>query len=236
MKTFTISPSDMTFQWDACKFCFYMKVRHKIAYHAPFPGIFSTMGDLTSRFYLYKPAAILTPMLPAGVVKYREMWIKSAPVNFADLDARCVIRGRLDAVIAFEDGSFGVIDYKTSNASQEKATFYSRQLSAYAYALENPAPGALHLSPVTRLGLFILTPQRFEEIASGEVAFVTTATWMDVRRDDPVFLTFLAGVMAVLAADEPPASADTCPLCSYRKAMKDVVPIADLFSNSDIDL
>jgi len=220
MDTFTLSPSDLTFLWDGCKFCFYMKVRHKITYHAPFPGMFGTMGDLTSRFYLDKPAVLLSPGLPAGIVRYKEMWVKSAPISFADIDSHCVIRGRFDAVIEFEDGSFGVVDYKTSNASQEKAAFYSRQLSAYAYALENPAPGTLHLSPVTRLGLFILTPQRYEEIASGEAAFVTAATWMDVPRDDPAFFSFLGGVMAVLEADDPPPSAETCPLCAYRRAMQ----------------
>ena len=130
-----------------------------------------------------------------------------------------MIRGRFDAVAAFEDGSYGVIDYKTSNATYEKAAFYSRQLSAYAWALEHPAPGALALSPVTHLGLFIISPRRFEAVNEGEMAFISKTTWLEVPRDDDGFLAFLGGVMAVLDADQPPQSSKTCPLCTYRKAM-----------------
>ena len=86
--------------------------------------------------------------------------VKSLPISFPDTLSQCIIKGRFDAIIAFDDGSYGIIDYKTSDASEEKAAFYSSQLSAYAYALENPAPGALSVSPITRLGLFIITPNR----------------------------------------------------------------------------
>ena len=219
MNQYTLSPSDLTFLWDGCKFCFYKKVKHNIVYRGPFPGMFGTMGDLTSRFYLDKSVSFISPSLPAGTVKYKEKWVKSTPITFPGIDAVCVIRGRFDAVIEFEDGSYGIIDYKTSNASEEKAAFYSRQLSAYAYALENPAPGALHFSPITRLGLFIITPQRYEPLHDQEVAFITQTTWMDIPRDDPGFITFLGGVLSVLDAPKPPLSAGSCPLCNYRKAM-----------------
>jgi hypothetical protein len=54
-----------------------MKVRHNIIYRGPFPVMFGTMGDLTSRFYLDKPASVLSPNLPVGIVKYKEKWVKS---------------------------------------------------------------------------------------------------------------------------------------------------------------
>jgi len=220
METFILSPSELTFLWDECKFCFYMKVKHKIAYKGPFPAIFGSMGDLTSGFYHYKSTTLLSETLPVGVLKFREGWVKSAPIAFDGIDSKCVIRGRFDAVAAFEDGSFGLIDYKTSNATYEKAAFYSRQLSAYAWSLEHPARGALALSPVTRMGLFVISPRRFETVSDGDMAFISKTTWLDVPRDDAGFMDFLGGVMAVLDADEPPPSSETCPLCSYRKAMK----------------
>ena len=161
MTNYTLSPSDLTFSWDGCKRCFYLKVKHNIVYRGPFPGMFGKMGDLTSNYYLDKPSSEISPELPGGVVKYREKWVKSVPISLRDTASQCVIKGRFDAVMAFEDGSYGIIDYKTSDASEEKAAFYSRQLSAYAYALENPAPGALSLSPITHLGLFIITPERY---------------------------------------------------------------------------
>lgn len=229
MTQYTLSPSDLTFLWDGCKFCFYMKVRHSISYSGPFPGMFGSMGNLTSQYYQDKPASILSPGLPAGIVKYKEKWVKSTPIHFPGTGSQCIIRGRFDAVIEFEDGSYGIVDYKTSNASEEKAAFYSRQLSAYAYALENPAQGATHFAPITRLGLFIITPQRYETTSNEEIAFITQTTWMDVPRDEAGFMEFLSGVMSVLDGAEPPASAEKCPLCNYRTAMKEFTIQPGLF-------
>jgi len=217
MTIFTLSPSDLTFLWDGCKRCFYLKVKHNIVYRGPFPGMFGKMGDLTSNYYLDKPSSELSPELPAGIVKYREKWVKSVPISFPGTSTQCIIKGRFDAIMAFEDGSYGIIDYKTSEASEEKAAFYSRQLSAYAYALENPTPGALSISPITRLGLFIITPDRFERLPSGEIAFITKTTWMDVPRNDASFLVFLNEIVTLLDKPIPPDPAEDCGLCNYRK-------------------
>jgi RecB family exonuclease len=179
--------------------------------------MFGKMGDLTSNYYLDKPSSEISPDLPAGVVKYREKWVKSVPISFPGTASQCVIKGRFDAIIAFDDGSYGIIDYKTSDASEEKAAFYSRQLSAYAYALENPAPGALSISPITRLGLFIITPHRYERLPDGESAFVTKTTWMNVPRDDSTFLALLREIVVLLDMPAPPDAAEACGLCNYRK-------------------
>lgn len=221
MTPYQISPSDLTFAWDGCKRCFYLKVKYNIVYRGPFPGMFGKMGDLTSNFYLDKPSGVISPNLPAGVVKLREKWVKSVPITFPGTSSQCIIRGRLDAVVAFEDGTYGVIDYKTSDASEEKAAFYSRQLSAYAYALENPAPKALALAPITRLGLFIITPDRYETLPGGEAAFITKTSWLDIPRDDATFLALLNEVVNLLDQPFPPEAAEDCGLCNYRRDYHD---------------
>jgi hypothetical protein len=217
MTIYNISPSDLTYLWDGCKRCFYLKVKHNIVYRGPFPGMFGKMGDLTSNYYLGKSSSEISPELPTGSVKFREKWVKSAPISFPDTSTQCVIKGRFDAVLAFEDGSYGIIDYKTSDASEEKAAFYSRQLSAYAYALENPAPKALSISPITHLGLFVITPERFEPMQNGELAFVNKTTWMEVVRDDATFLGLLREIITLLDMPIPPDPAEDCGLCNYRK-------------------
>ncbi len=217
MTIYQLSPSDLTFSWDGCKRCFYLKVKHNIVYRGPFPGMFGKMGDLTSNYYLDKPSSEISPDLPPGMVKFREKWVKSVPISFHDTKSQCVIRGRFDAIAAFEDGTYGIIDYKTSDASEEKATFYSRQLSAYAFALENPAPNALSLTPITRLGLFIITPDRYERLPNGEAAFITKTTWMNIPRDDATFLALLNEVVNLLDLPTPPEAAEDCGLCNYRK-------------------
>jgi hypothetical protein len=221
MTIYKLSPSDLTFSWDECKYCFYLKVKHNIILRTPFPGIFGKMANLTSGFYQDRPASEISPTLPAGMVKYREKFVKSAPITIPGARSQCYINGRFDAVIEFEDGTYGIVDYKTSDAREEHAAFYSRQLTAYAYALENPAPHALHLSPVTRMGLFIITPSGYERDMRDAMIFTNRTTWVDVPRDDGVFLSFLGDVLAVLDSPVPPASSEDCGLCAYRKAMKD---------------
>jgi hypothetical protein len=221
MTIYKLSPSDLTFSWDGCKRCFYLKVRYNLGYKGTFPGMFSKMGALTSNYYMEKSSSEISPDLPAGTVTLREKWVKSIPIRFPDLESQCVIKGRFDAVMAFEDGTYGIIDYKTSDAGAEKAAFYSRQLSAYAYALENPAPGALSLSPITRLGLFIITPHRFEPTSKGEMAFVTRTTWLDIPRDNATFLALLREVVSLLDLPVPPEPAEDCGLCNYRKDYKE---------------
>ena len=221
MTIYKLSPSDLTFSWDECKYCFYMKVRHNLVVRSPFPGIFGKMANLTSEFYQDRPSQEISPSLPAGVVKYKEKFVKSAPITVPGIASQCYINGRFDAVIEFDDGTYGIVDYKTSDPREEHAAFYSRQLTAYAYALENPAPNALRLSPVSRMGLFIITPSSFERTPADEVIFVNRTTWVDVPRDDRVFLSFLGEVLAVLDLPAPPPPSETCGLCAYRQDMQD---------------
>ena len=217
MALYKLSPSDMTFSWDECKYCFYLKVKHGIVLRTAFPGMFGKMANLTSEFYLGRPAREISPDLPPGVVKYREKFVKSVPISIPGAASQCYLNGRFDAVIEFEDGSYGIVDYKTSEAKDEHVAFYSRQLSAYAYALENPAPNALGLSPISRLGLFVITPHRFERTPADEMIFVNQTTWMDVPRDEQAFLALLGEVLAVLDAPNPPEPSEECGVCTYRK-------------------
>ena len=221
MTIYKLSPSDLTFAWDGCKYCFYMKVKHNVVLRSIFPGMFGKMANLTSNCYDGKPTSEISPALPPGVVKYREKFVKSAPITISGARSHCYISGRFDAVVEFDDGSYGIVDYKTSDAKDEHTAFYSRQLSAYAYALENPAPKALALSPVTRLGLFVVTPERYERNTFEEMVFVNKTLWMDVPRDDGAFMELLGEVVAVLDAPNPPRSSETCGTCSYRASMQE---------------
>lgn len=220
MTLYKLSPSDLTFAWDECKFCFYQKVKNNLTLRTPFPGIFGKLANLTSEFYHGKPSSVLSPQLPPGTIKYRERFVKSVPIALPGAASTCYIYGRFDAVIEFDDGTFGIVDYKTSDPRDEHVAFYSRQLTAYAYALEKPAPNALGLSPVSRMGLFIISPQRFECAPSDEMIFVNQATWMEVPRDDGAFLSLLSDVLAVLEGPEPPPASETCPVCTYRNSME----------------
>jgi len=220
MTVLKISPSDLTFAWDECKYCFYMRIKHGMQLKTPFPGIFTRMANLTSDFYQGRQTREISDGLPAGIIHLREEYVKSVPIAFPGIETQCYIRGRFDAAIEFEDGSYGLVDYKTSEARQEHTVFYSRQLMAYVYALENPAAGALGLKPISRMGLFVIMPDRFERDQKGEVVFVNKTTWMEVPRDEAGFLGLMEEVVRLLDDPRPPAPAENCGVCNYREGMK----------------
>lgn len=217
MTTYKLSPSDLTFLWSDCRRCFYLKVVHKIARPAaPMPAIFTRIDGLMKDYFKGRSTAELAPSLPAGVVQHGERWVESQPVQIEGRAAACYLRGKFDTVVQFDDDGYGVVDFKTSEAKPAHLSFYSRQLHAYAYALEHPAPGKLSLQPVTRLGLLVVEPQAMQRTPDGRIAYLGSVTWQEMPRDDAGFLTFLGEVLAVLDSPEPPPPGESCKYCEYR--------------------
>ena len=118
----------------------------------------------------------------------------------------------------FDNGAWGLIDYKTTAVGQGKAAKYSRQLHAYAWALERAAPEAVGLAPITRMGLLCLEPSALLSFAQGDAATVELRpVWVEVRRDDERFERFLRRVVEVLARPHPPRPASGCSCCTYLR-------------------
>jgi CRISPR/Cas system-associated exonuclease Cas4 (RecB family) len=213
-----LSPSDLTFLWDECKRCFYLKYVYGITRPAaPFPAIFGTIDRLMKEYYEGRPTADLDPALPAGRVRFGEKWVESVPVTLPGHDVQCYIKGKIDTVVAFDDGSFGVVDFKTSEPKPSHVHFYSRQLHAYTYALEHPGAGKFSLSPISELGLLVVSPNAMDVTVSGQIAYLGGVTWMEIPRDDAGFLQFLGEVLTLLEQPSPPEPGETCAYCQYRE-------------------
>ena len=117
--------------------------------------------------------------------------------------------------------TYGVVDFKTSQPRPHFIEFYGRQLHAYAYALEHPETGKFGLSPVTRLGLFVVEPVDMQSTQDGRLAYLGAVTWIEIPRDDKAFLAFLGEVLGVLDAAEPPPAGEGCAFCEYRQAARE---------------
>ena len=114
------------------------------------------------------------------------------PPSFAPCSkSRCFISGRFDIVTSFEDGSYGVIDFKTGNPNKDHDVLYGRQLRAYSYALENSADGALGLTPISKLGLLYFPPVRTKQDKVEQLLYESDIHWVEVEKDDGQFLNFL---------------------------------------------
>lgn len=211
-----LSPSDFAFLWQECKRCFYLKVARGFNRpSAPFPSIFSTIDLLMKGYFEGKPTADIDPSLPSGVVAHGDMWVESAPIEVPGTSSTCFIRGKFDTVLRFDDGSYGVVDFKTSKVKDSHRWLYSRQLHAYALALERPGSHQLHLAPVSRLGLLCVQPEAMTAIERG-YAYNARAAWLDCPRDDVSFMAFLREVVDLLDQPALPRAADDCSWCKYR--------------------
>jgi len=224
MQNWKLSPSDLTFLWDECKRCFYLKVRHDFRRPSqPFPKIFGTIDLLMKDIYLNHSTKKISPDLPEGKTIMTGRWVTSQPIRTANHENTCYIQGIFDTVVQFEDGSYGVVDFKTSQAKEEHIAFYSRQLQAYAYALEHPAPGKLHLSPVSRLGLLFFEPQHMLEEPQASLNLSGPTKWVECPVNEDNFLTIINEIMDVLAQPEPPDANPECGFCGYRAASRNTL-------------
>lgn len=213
-----LSPSDLTFLWDECPRCFYLKYLHGINRPAaPFPAIFGAIDRLMKAHYAGRPSSDLDLSLPPGVIDVSENWVESLPITFPGHILSIFLRGKIDALIGFEDGSYGIVDFKTSEPKKEQIPFYSRQLHAYAYSLQHAAPGRLAYSPITRLGLYVEAPHATLAATTSQISFHFRSTWLEVPYYEDGFLFFLDQVLTLLELPEPPLPGENCEYCTYRQ-------------------
>jgi len=221
MTVYKLSPSDLTFLWDECKRCFYLKIINKFSRPAtPMPSIFTRIDGLMKVFFEGKTTTEFSLDLPPGVVSHSDRSVSSQPICVPGNPAQCYITGRLDTMLCFENGSYGVVDFKTSTPKPDHLGFYGRQLHAYMYALENPAPGKHGLSPITRLGLLVVELSAIDKTADGRIAYLGGMTYLNIPRDDCAFQAFLGEVLGVLEQPTPPPAAENCVYCQYREAAR----------------
>jgi len=214
-RTWTLSPSEFGFLWEECRRCYYLKVTQKYNRPGAFPKIFQAIdAQMRLRFDGKRTEEVL-PELPPGKLDCGDQRVQSIPIRLPNRNCSLQIRGKLDAIVRFDDGSIAVVDFKTAAVSGRNVETYTRQLSAYAYSLENPAPGFLGLRPVRRLGLLIFEPQAFSSESSA-ASFSGSLHWQEIPVSHDAFLKFMREVAAVLDLTAPPPPTEGCAWCAYR--------------------
>ena len=218
-RVFTLRPSDFNFLWEECRRCYWLQVvRDWRRPRMPFPRVFGVLADLeATSFDGQRTEDMLPGVLPPGTFRHGEQDVLSAPITLAGSEVAIALKGRLDMMVAFDDGGWGVIDFKTSLPHEVSPVRYGRQLHAYAWCLERPAPGAFGKGPIGTMGLLCLEPREMRRgRQTAEVYGRFHPEWVDVPRDDAAFEGFLAEVAGVLAADAPPPPGPRCGYCDYR--------------------
>ncbi len=210
-KAWALSPSDFAFLWDECPRCYKKVVLKQPRPRTPFPKVFTLIDRAMKDFYLGERAEELAEGMPPGVIGSPDRWVKSEALALPGCPSSVVIRGRLDALVACDDDTTGVIDFKTAEPSGNHIATYSRQLHAYAVALEHPSGG--RPTSVSSLGLLCFLPDEYEA-AERRAALLGEVEWIEIPRDDAAFQAFLCEVAAVLEHPEPPDGSPGCVWCA----------------------
>jgi hypothetical protein len=130
------------------------------------------------------------------------------------------ISGKGDAFLKLDDGSYAVIDFKTTAMSPEKAEDYSTQLHAYKYALEHNKESKPHLSPITKLGILIFEPDINQKMKRNDISsfgIMHKVEWFEIKIDENKFVEYVKKVINLLGSDNMPDSESSCSFCEYRK-------------------
>ena len=206
-----ISPSDLTFGLSTCKRCLWIKYWYKVIMPGQFPLV-GTMASLQEEHFQGADMPTIDPSLrPGKVTKWGE-WVKSKPLLVNGVESRWRILGKYDLVSTNEDGTIGLIDCKVSDSERDNGQFYSPQLEAYAYSLENPAAG--RAQSVASMGLLVWKPTHAVGDSLENYGFGVFQKYLPVERDQANFLRVIGEFIEVLEGDLPD-SGPTCTTCTY---------------------
>lgn len=208
--------------------CFYLKVVRNIRQPSmPMAGIFKRIESLQMNFYNNKHTKEIHLDLPAGVIRCGERWVESQVIKLSGYNATCFIFGKFDTIIQFEDKSWGVVDFKTTDTKDQHIGLYSRQLHAYTYALENPSlkpiklrREPLKLTPITKLGLLCFEPTAIKQPDVGLHSYEGRVSWIEMQRNDKDFTNFIGEILTILESPDPPDPSPECQWCNYHSKLK----------------
>ena len=182
------------------------------------PGAFplvGTMAALQEEHFQGADMPTIDPSLrPGKVTKWGE-WVKSKPLIVNGVETRWRILGKYDLVSTNDDGTLGLIDCKVSDSQRDNGQFYSPQLEAYAYSLENPAAGKSQT--VASMGLLVWKPTNAIGASTTDYGFAVMQRYIPVERDQAQFLQVIGEFITVLEGELPEAGAE-CPTCTYLVA------------------
>jgi len=150
-----------------CSRCAWVRLHVKSLPYQSFPGIFSSI-DRYNKLIVHNHFD-REGHAPSWLAELGEAAEYVNPPHWSsfkalDEETGITLRGEADGIFKLADGSYVIVDYKTSRYNPERPGMfpnYEVQLNAYALIAER-----LGLSPVSKLALVYMEPATDKEIAS----------------------------------------------------------------------
>ena len=217
MATYRISPTDLVYLWNQCRFCFTDVVKNGLQLPRSFSPHF-TSADRAVRTALADLEIVDCGVGPRFRIIAQGLWVESQPIPFPEHGLSLSFFGQLDALVVTEHDEVFVVDYKTTTLDDTALSKFRRQLSCYVTAIERPK-AASHSLPkyVDGMALLIFDPATFAlNPKTKNCGLYGRTRWLELPRRDDLFDAFLTTVAATLAAPEPPQSLASCGICRLR--------------------
>ena len=210
-----LSPSSLNYEDRRCDRCFAEGLNGEEWPQGPFPGIFAKLDSQQRKYFTGRPTTDIDPVLPAGTL-HNGGRVQSAPVTIGNVDF--TIRGNMDALIRFDDGTVGVVDFKSSTATPALGDAYRPQLAAYQWSLSHPASG--DAETVSVAGLLIFAPESMVDTSDGR-AYLVSTTWIPVEVKAGWFESFLGRIAPLVESPVKARSKPDCEWCDLRGRLSD---------------
>ena len=215
MKTIFLSPSDLAFLLDESPWGFYQK--YNLGIKRPpiiLPKIFTLIDVLTKASYLGKNLNDIDKSLPDAILTDADEWVKSKPISNPDYpEIEVIVRGKIDGIIKYDDGTSTVIDFKTCEISEKVLQKYIRQLSSYSYAITNPFSSSdFTLKLRNEVGLFVFEPDKFSIDYNARAGLKGNFKYINYDIDLDAFENYVkTEIIPLIAGKEPPPTeSDSC--------------------------
>lgn len=207
MTEFFISPSDFAFLFIESKWGFYQKYRKGIK-RPPviIPKIFTVIDNLIKSKYCNENLNNICKTLPNATLENADQWIKSKPITNPEYpNVEVILRGKIDGVLKYEDGTCTVIDFKTTEINENYLNNYINQLSCYNYALKNPnSHRDFSLQVNDKVGLFVFEPKDFMIDYNSKAGIKGMLEYFEYNYDEEIFESFVRNeVIPLLMGPEP---------------------------------
>ena len=215
MQTIFISPSDLAFLYLESPWGFHQKYRSGIK-RPPLilPKIFNVIDASIKLKYLDENMSRVCSDLPNGILCSADEWVKSKPiVNDKHPDFEVIIRGKIDGTLKNVDGTYTVIDFKTTEINEEHLQKYIMQLSCYTYCVKYPNSSRDYKLPVSdKVGLFVFEPKEFSIDYNSKASLRGKIVYKEYDYDEEKFVDYIRDTIIPLLAGDEPKPKDDDPL------------------------
>tara|TARA_B100000989_G_scaffold289949_1_gene262494 strand:- start:136 stop:933 length:798 start_codon:yes stop_codon:yes gene_type:complete len=216
-----LAPSELDYKPKKCQRCFYLEKNHKIGPKDFPPPVFSRFDVVQQAYYKDKNTSDLTKELPSGrIMNKDELPGRVVSETLTDNKAReFILGGRPDIVIKFDQGGYGIIDFKTTKISDNKSENYKHQLEAYAQIFTKPGSTKSKktplLNPITHMGILQFDPSDIQSHNDTSCNMKMNISYSPLKRDEKDFFENITKIIDILNNPSIPNFTEDCDYCKF---------------------